>query len=180
MHLVSKPKSKGFTAFAESNAGVFARRLGLPHVCMFLIVAAVFVTNASAEKKANPPTTKELIAVWIGFDDDELTFTRLDLRSDGQGFCARVSPADTILHDYGVQVYRVASWSVDGWILKIQLTPLSPNAEPVYLKGRYRLASLRLEIGAKKKWKMGLLLRPEKRITSANEEAKAAINRADQ
>jgi len=35
----------------------------------------------------------------VGFDNDELTFTRLDLRADSTGFCARVSPTTGPLQD---------------------------------------------------------------------------------
>jgi hypothetical protein len=70
---------------------------------------------AAQDKRATPPSAKDLVGIWIGFDSDQLTFTRLDLRADSTGFCARVSPADTILHDQGVHVYRVTKWSVNGW-----------------------------------------------------------------
>src|SRR5260370_7661712 len=58
-----------------------------------------------------------------------------------------MSPADTILHDQGVHVYRVTKWSVNGWNIEIHMSPVS-NAFPVaYVKGRIGLASLRLTIG---------------------------------
>ena len=74
----------------------------LIRLTLFFMIAS-FVSpqrdgEAAADKKAIPPTVKELTGIWIGFDNDELTFTRLDLRSDLTGYCARVSPADTILH----------------------------------------------------------------------------------
>src|SRR5882762_7492643 len=92
-------------------------------------------------KRATPPTAKDLVGVWIGFDSDQLTFTRLDLRADYTGFCARVSPADTILHDQGVHVYRIAEWAVNGWNMEIQMSPLSNAATVAYVKGRIGLAS---------------------------------------
>src|SRR5436305_13777086 len=67
-----------------------------------------------ADNYLNNPETrasaKDLVGIWIGFDSDQLTFTRLDLRLDSTGFCARVSPADTILHAQSVHVYRVTKW----------------------------------------------------------------------
>ena len=157
------------------------RRLMLAPIILALttIVSLPILGDADAAKKATPPTAKELVGVWIGFDQDELTFTRLDLGADSTGYCARVSPADTILHDYGVQVYRVNKWSISGWSLTIDLTPVSSNAESVYLKGQAELASLKLEIGgAKHKWKRELLLSPESRIEVSNQETKLAIETA--
>ena len=151
----------------------------LRRIIVYTAVLAASIGTASAGKKAAPPTAKELGGVWVGFDDDELTFTRLDLRPNGTGYCARVSPPDTILHHYGVQLYRVAHWGINSWVFVIELTPISSNGEPVYLKGRYVLESLKLEIGSTDKWKMGLLLHPEIRIAAANEETKEAIRDAD-
>lgn len=144
-----------------------------------LLLALLVVNTAVAEaKRAAPPTAKDLVGVWTGFDEDDLTFTRLELRADSTGYCARASPADTILHSYGVQVYRVDRWSIGGCNVTIDLTPLSPNAEPVYLRGRAGgIASLKLEIGGlKNKWKLGLILNPESRIQVSNEETRGAIN----
>src|SRR5438046_1711840 len=96
-------------------------------------------SGVAQEKIAKPPSAKELVGIWIGFDSDELTFTRLDLRGDSTGFCARVSPADTILHDQGVRVYRITKWSVNGWNIEIHMSPAS-NAFPIgYVKGRIGL-----------------------------------------
>src|SRR5277367_6132151 len=87
------------------------------------LAAIVFVSIASTAdaKKAIPPKPEDLIGVWIGFDDDELVFSRLDLRSDFTGYLARVSPSDTILHDDGVYAYRVTKWTVDDWHFNISL-----------------------------------------------------------
>jgi hypothetical protein len=104
--------------------------MGLPsfhkiHLPMlrFMALAALlaFLTAdapARSEKKVRPPKAQDLVGVWIGFDSDELTFTRLDLRPDFTGFCARVSPPDNILHDYGVQGYRVTRWTLTGGKLR--------------------------------------------------------------
>jgi hypothetical protein len=103
-------------------------------------LAFVFLIGSSANnimaqsKKAKPPTVKELIGIWIGFDDDQLTFTRLDLRADSTGFCARVSPADTILHHQGVHVYRVTKWSANGWNIEIHMSPESNATAVGYVK----------------------------------------------
>src|SRR2546427_10919479 len=72
-------------------------RLSLPYwVPVFCILIVTQTgTVVAANKKATPPTAKDLVGIWIGFDSDQLTFTRLDLRADSTGYCARVSPART-------------------------------------------------------------------------------------
>lgn len=138
-------------------------------------------TGLAADKKATPPTAKDLVGVWVGFDSDELTFTRLDLRADSTGYCARVSPADTILHHQGVHIYRITSWSVRGWNIEIHMSPLS-NAFPVgYVKGRIEWTSLRLTIGGPENggWKEEPFLHPESRLMISNQETKDGIENAE-
>ena len=143
-------------------------------VAGLLLVAVAFV--AFATTKARPPKPAELVAVWIGFDSDELDFTRLDLRADFTGYCARVSPADTVLHEYGVAGYRVTKWAVDKWKFIISLTPTTPKAEPIYLRGRYNGFSLRLEVGGTNgEWKRDLVLYRESRIDASNQETRDKI-----
>src|SRR6266581_995685 len=134
-------------------------------------------SGVAQDKIAKPPSAKDLVRIWIGFDSDELTFTRLDLRGDSTGFCARVSPADTILHDQGVQVYRITKWGVNGWNIEIHVSPIS-NAFPIgYVKGRIGLASLRLTIGGPENggWKDEPFLHPESRILISNQETRDKI-----
>jgi hypothetical protein len=135
---------------------------------------------AAAGKKATPPTAKDLVGIWIGFDSDQLTFTRLDLRADSTGYCARVSPADTILHDQGVHVYQIAQWTVNDWNIEIQMSPLSNATKVGYVKGRVGLASLRLTIGGPENggWKEEPFLHPESRIMISNQETRDGIDEA--
>lgn len=145
-----------------------------------ILIGALTGSGMAADKKATPPTAKQLVGVWIGFDLDELHFTRLELRPDSTGFLARVAPTDTILHDNGVHVYRLTSWSVDGWNVAIQMSPVSNAANVGYVRGRAGLASLRLTIGGPENggWKEQLLLYPEARITVSNQETKEKIEEA--
>jgi hypothetical protein len=152
------------------------------HILRFtLLVLLLFVAHATvAEKrKPAPQTAKDLPGVWIGFDKDDLTFTRLELRADSTGYCARVVPTVPGLHSYGVQVYRIDRWSVKGGDdLILDVVPISSNADPVYFKGRLGgIASLALEIGGlNHKWKRELELSPEARIQASNQETKEAID----
>lgn len=134
-------------------------------------------SGGTAGKKPTPPTVKDLTGVWIGFDSDELTFTRLDLRPDMTGFCARVSPADTVLHQKGVHVYRVTKWSVKGWDIRIESSPMSNATGVKDIKGRVGLASLALEISGPENggWNEKLSLHPESRIQASDQETKDAI-----
>jgi hypothetical protein len=146
-----------------------------------LLIGPQTGSGVAANKKATPPTAKDLVGVWIGFDSDQLTFTRLDLRVDSTGFCARVSPADTILHDQGVHVYRITKWSVNGWNIEIQMSPLSNATGVGYVKGRIGLASLRLTIGGPGNggWKEEPFLYPESRIMISNQETRDRIEEAE-
>ena len=154
---------------------------------LFAAAALIFLAGTpagigvAADKKAAPPTAKELVGVWVGFDSDELTFTRLDLRPDSTGFCARVSPADTILHDQGVHLYRVTKWSVNGWNIEIHMTPASNATAVGYVRGRIGLASMRLTIGGSENggWKEEPFLHPESRIAISNQETKSEIEKAE-
>jgi len=138
-------------------------------------------TALAQSKKAIPPTAKDLVGIWIGFDSDQLTFTRLDLRADSIGFCARVSPADTILHDQGVHVYRVTQWSVSGWNIEIRLSPVSNASGVEYVKGRIGLASMKLTIGGPENggWKEEPFLHPESRIMTSDQETREGIEKAE-
>jgi hypothetical protein len=138
-------------------------------------------SRATESKKATPPTAKDLVGVWIGFDSDELTFTRLDLRADSTGFCARVSPGDTILHDQGVHVYRISKWTVIGRKMEIQMSPLSNATRVGYVKGRIGLASLRLTIGGPENggWVEEPFLHPESRIMISDQETRDSIEKAE-
>jgi hypothetical protein len=147
-------------------------------VLAFAVLIGPQTRGMAADKRATPPTAKDLVGVWIGFDGDELTFTRLDLRADSTGFCARVSPADTILHDQGVHVYRITKWSVNGWNIEIRLSPVSNATGIGDVKGRIGLASLRLTIGGPENgpgWKEEPFLHPESRIMISNQETRDRI-----
>jgi hypothetical protein len=160
-------------------------RTRLSLLCGVLAIVALLGpqtrSGLAQDKMATPPTAKELAGVWIGFDNDELTFTRLDLRADSTGFCARVSPADTILHDQGVHVYRISKWSVSGWDIEIQMSPVSNATAIGYVKGQIGLASLRLTIGGSENggWKEEPFLHPEARIMVSNQETRDKIRKAE-
>lgn len=114
--------------------------------------------------------------MWLGFDSDQLEFTRLDLRSDFTGYCARVSPADTVLHKCGVAGYRVTRWVVDGWKFSSSVTPMGTNAEPIGLQGRFNGISLQLEVGGTNgQWKRELVLYRESRFDASNQETRDLI-----
>lgn len=142
-----------------------------------LLVSPLIGASQANQKRATPPAAKDLVGVWIGFDSDQLTFVRLDLRSDMTGFCARVSPADTSLHSQGVHVYRVTKWDVNGWNLELHMTPISNATAIGYAKGRIGIGSLRLTIGGRENggWKEESLLESESRTTASNREATAGI-----
>lgn len=155
-------------------------RLRLTSLCPIFVVLLVGLQCGSGiaeTKKPIPPAAKDLVGVWIGFDKDELTFNRLDLRADSTGFLARVSPADTILHQLGVHVYRIRKWSLNGWSIEVQMVPESNASAVGYVKGRTDFASIRLTIGGRENggWKEEPFLQPEARISISNQETKSRI-----
>ena len=152
----------------------------IPRAMASAVLLALLVGCATpipvCEWEVAPPEEETLVGVWIGFEQDELDFVRLDLRTDSTGYCARVSPADTVLHDYGVEAYQVTRWELDGWKLIINLAPITTNAEPIYLRGSYNGSSFDLEMGGTHgQWKRDLVLYRESRIDGANQEAKDKI-----
>jgi len=145
-------------------------------IAAFLTLLGGCVSQPVCVWKAMPPKPDELVGVWIGFEQDELEFVRLDLRPDFTGYCARVSPADTVLHDYGVEAYRLTHWTLEDWKLIIGLLPIITNAEPIYLRGDYSGFSLDLEMGGTtNQWKRTLVLYRESRIDGANQETRDKI-----
>ena len=92
-----------------------------------LLGSALPVTGPNAQgfdKKARPPKPEELVGAWTGFWEDG-EFTRLELRADSTGVCAFVAPVESSTHDYGVQVYRITRWTLDGWTLARRSPPLN-------------------------------------------------------
>ena len=152
-------------------------------LAVFALLGSVLpVTDLDAQgldKKARPPKPEELVGAWIGFWEDG-EFTRLELRADSTGFCAFVAPVESITHDYGVQVYRITRWTLDGWALVIVLTPTEPRLENVYFKGRVSSGdALELVVGGTdRKWKEKLVLNKESRIQASNTETKNKIDEA--
>ena len=148
-------------------------------IAIFACAAFAWLSLA-ADRPARQPEPKDLWGVWIGLDSDELTFTRLDLRGDFTGYCARVSPSDTSLHEHGVDVYRVNKWNLDGRNLTFALSPIGSNAESIYIKGKVGAFRLDLDVGGTtNEWHRGLVLRKELRVNGANAETKDRIKQAE-
>jgi len=63
------------------NARMFnITKLLLPALCVGTILTVL------AEKRVAPPEPGDIVGTWMGFDQDLLTFCRLELHSDGKGF----------------------------------------------------------------------------------------------
>jgi hypothetical protein len=157
-------------------------RFGALVLAVFAVLGSVLSANELSAhglyKKASPPKPEELAGAWIGFWEDG-EFTRLELRPDSTGFCAFVAPVESIDHDYGVQVYRITRWTLDGWAFVVALTPTESRLERVYVKGRVSGYSLELEVGGTdRKWKEKLILNKESRIQASNLETKSKIEEA--
>lgn len=148
-------------------------------VLILLGASLPLVLVAAETKMATPPKPEELAGTWVGFWEDE-EFTRLDLRTDLNGYCAYVAPPESVTHQYGVHVYRITRWSLQGWKLSIDLTPADPHDEKVYLKGSTDGVRLQLEIGgANRKWKERVVLFKESVLQGADLETEAQIKRIE-
>ncbi|HXJ88592.1 MAG TPA: hypothetical protein VMS18_17360 [Candidatus Binatia bacterium] len=145
-------------------------RIGLILALLPFLFLSTFV---SATKKSIPPTEKDLIGVWIGWEEGQLAFTRVDLRANSMGYCARIFAGTD------PEVYQIRRWSMDGWNLKIDLTPISPKIESIYLVGLGGRGYLQLKVSAVGgKWHRKLVLLPESDVETAQQNAKQAIEHA--
>jgi hypothetical protein len=147
--------------------------------CVALLALTLSLTinsAAQAHKRATPPTVNELIGAWIALDSGGGEFTRAELYGGCSGYIAVVAPSNFITHDYGVQVYRVSRWSLNGWHISCELSPISSNAEPAQANGEVFVSSLRLNIHrVKRRWKIESALYMESRVDDSNTEAKDAV-----
>jgi hypothetical protein len=148
-------------------------------LCVALVTITLALTANSAaqeHKRATPPTVNEMVGTWVGLDTGGGEFIRIELHADGSGYLAVVAPSNFITHDYGVQVYRVSRWSLNGWYIACELSPMSSNAEPAQANGEVFVSSLRLNLhGVKRRWKIESALYMESRVDESNKETKDAI-----
>jgi hypothetical protein len=124
--------------------------------------------------KAKPPSSDQIVGIWLGYTEDELQFFRLDLHSDFTGCCASVYLPDTSLHQYGVHCYRIESWESKEGRLTFRLTAGDARAEPIFLKGTTSGHLMNLEVGGAN-WSRKLLLRPEANFTVPYGETKREV-----
>jgi hypothetical protein len=141
-----------------------------------LALAADSATQTHKNKRATPPTVDQLAGAWIGFDGSGGDFVRIELRADQSGYLAMVAAPNFITHDYGVQVYKVNRWRLDGWRIACDLSPISSNAESAQATGELFVSALRINIhGDKRQWKIESTLHMESRVEQSNTETKDAI-----
>jgi hypothetical protein len=122
-----------------------------------LLAAIIGCTLGAApileDRRVQPVKAKELAGEWLGYDEDMLSFYRLELSQDGRGSCS------TTFLDNPATIYRVERWSLDGYNIDIKLSPASKEAEPIYMKGTTALRRLSLEVGGLEiKWTRQLSL----------------------
>jgi hypothetical protein len=142
-------------------------------IVIFLLAVVII---SVANKKATPPSANELVGAWIGFNNGGSEFTRLELYGDGSGFYAVVAPVNFISHDYGVQLYKIRKWKIEGWRISFDLSPATSNPEPTNMTGQISLSSLNLEVrGAKLQWKRQSTLHMESLLDGSNKQTRDAI-----
>ena len=122
-----------------------------------------------------PITPEMVVGVWVGFDEDDLIFYRLDLRRDFTGYCASVAPVGG-LHKYGVDVYEVTRWGLRDETLLVDMHAVTTNSEAIYLKGSFNAPPLRLEVGGTNgQWKRQIVLHGESEWNAGNLETRRKI-----
>lgn len=126
--------------------------------------------------RVSPPTVHDVGKTWLGYTGDELAFFRLELLTNGTGWCASVHLPDTVLYEYGVNAYRVTRWSLNDFQITFDLEPTSTNSEPIYLKGRTSGHTMDLEVGGTTpNWSRDLVLRPEENFMIPHRDTRLAI-----
>lgn len=156
---------RGYTYFMKKPKNIRILVLGL-------LFCMIVWQTASASKKVPPPEQKDIIGVWIGFDNDRLQFCRLELNSAGKGFCS------TAFVENPARLYAITNWFIFDFNISIDLIPIDDEAEPIYMKGLAGQDLLVLEIGGKgQKWKRELRLFNEKQFLSKNQRAKERIEK---
>lgn len=121
-----------------------------------LLVLGV-VAIALADKPVAPPKPSALVGAWIGFDEEWLTFYRLELTGDGKGCFA-----DAFL-EQKPSLWRVETWELKGFDIAVKLKPVR-DAEPLLIKkALYDSRALTLEVGGlQDKWSAKVTLFNEK------------------
>jgi hypothetical protein len=137
-----------------------------PLLGIFMMLISAFGTLES--KKAPPVPAAKLVGVWVGFDDYGLSFTRFDLRPDFSGYVSEVG---------GPQgVYQIRNWRYDGYLLTVDLVPVSKDAETgAHVTGHTGMLVMNLVIRGKG-WPHQVRLYPEKRFGDSRRETEQEIN----
>jgi hypothetical protein len=89
-----------------------------------------------------PPDPSKAVGVWLGLDEDNLGFLRLELDEDGQGFLSIKYQPHLPPH-----LYRVEKWQLVKWTVKLDARPLDDEKYAItfkeiefssnYLKGKF-------------------------------------------
>jgi hypothetical protein len=112
-----------------------------------------------------PPSTTELTGSWLGHSGGMVDFFLLELDADGTGYMSV-----SFLPECPAYLYRVGTWKLKGHKLELQLQPLDPKAEPLWVRNvDLRMpSSMRMEI-AGKGWSRQVSLFNETRFMTRRE-----------
>ena len=139
-----------------------------------LIFSVVGLIHASfvgyATERVPHPKVEEIADTWIGFNEDDLYYYRLNLNTNGNGICASTFVRDP------AKLYRVTEWTLDNYAIEIKLEPVDPKAEPIWMKGETAGLHLDLMSGGKElKWKRKIKLYRESDVIKAHERVKTRM-----
>lgn len=160
----TRGQRRSAAAFGLTNMN--RRHLMVAAGVIFAVVCLVY-----ARSMAPHPTVDKIADTWVGFNEDDLSYFRLTLGTNGTGLCS-----STFVREPAV-LYRVTQWTLRGYDIEIMLQPIDAAAEPIWMKGSTAGWHLDLQIGGKTlKWKRKLKLYRESDVQAAHTRVKERMS----
>ena len=143
--------------------------------CLFLFttLACVMVVKVASEQDDLPPPDVRAVAgIWIGIDEDNLKFYRLELEPGGKGYCS------SCFVDNPAKLYSIGRWSMERFAIKIDLVPIDKEAESIFMRGEASTSTMALQVGGTLiQWKKKLTMVKEADLEEKNAKARKRIER---
>jgi len=101
-------------------------------------------------------SSEDVLGAWLGFDQDGVTFYRIELDNSQTGVCAVSHPGNE-----EVEIYRIKQWTLDKGPLEMNLLPVTTGAEKIYFKELMysRASKAQFEVGGiNGRWKRVVVL----------------------
>jgi|SRR5687767_7019530 len=146
----------------KTTSGYFRWALAFSTLIMCLSVFAV--------RYASPPKASHLLGVWSGYSNHN-DFLRLEFDENNTGHLGFIS----VVRDAPVAVYRVSRWKLADWTVKLELEPLTPDADSIQFKSVvFDYIEMKCEFGGKG-WERKATLFSERDSRELTERAQKAV-----